>query len=88
MSKSECNVSSSSNQRVVSAAQMNVQHFECLNAILFISSCSYDLTWVLPHIRTVVALGFFFFFFLGPVGDVSVAFVIRRGGRYGGFQSC
>ena len=29
------------------------------------------------------------FGFLGPVRDVSVAFVIRRGGApYGGFQSC
>ena len=47
-------------------------------AILSILSCLRDLTWVLPHIRTAVALGFIFGF-LGPVRDVSVAFVIRRG---------
>ena len=47
-------------------------------AILSILSCLHDLTWVLPHIMTAVALGFIIF--LGPVRDVSVAFVIRRGG--------
>ena len=49
-------------------------------AILFTCSCPHDLTWVFSHIRTVVALGSYYLFFLGPVRDVSVAFVIRRGG--------
>ena len=44
-------------------------------AILSILSCLHDLTWVLPHIRTDLLLGF-----LGPFRDVFVAFVIRRGG--------
>ena len=42
-------------------------------AILSILSCLHDLTWVLSHIRTAVALGFIILLF-------SVAFVIRRGG--------
>ena len=29
-------------------------------AILSILSCSHDLPWVLPHIRMVVALGFYY----------------------------
>ena len=45
-------------------------------AILSILSCLHDLTWVLPHIM----LSDLLFGFLGPVRDVSVAFVIRRGG--------
>ena len=50
-------------------------------AIVSILSCLHDLTWVLPHIRTAVALEFIIWGrFLGPVRDVSVAFVIRRGG--------
>ena len=48
-------------------------------AIISILSCLHDLTLILPHIRTAVALGSYFGF-LGPVRDASVAFVIRRGG--------
>ena len=49
-------------------------------AILSILSCLLDLTCILPHIRTAVAPGSYYLFCLGPVRDVSVAFVIRRGG--------
>ena len=60
-------------------------------AVLSILSCLHDLTWILPHIRTAVALRSYYLFFLVPVRDVSVAFVFRRGGvlsAYGGFESC
>ena len=37
-------------------------------AILFILSCPHDLTWVLPHIRMVVALGSYYLAFDGRLG--------------------
>ena len=46
-------------------------------AILSIVSRFHDVTWVLPHTRTAVALGIRF---IWTFRDVSVAFVIRRGG--------
>ena len=36
--------------------------------ILVIISCPHDLTWVLPHIKTVVALGSYYLAFWGRLG--------------------
>ena len=51
-------------------------------SILSILSCFSDLTRVLVHFMAAVAIGFFYFGRLGLFRDVSVAFVIIRGGPW------
>ena len=57
-------------------------------AILFILSCPHDLTWVLPHIETVVALGSYYLAFWGRLGTFPSPLLSDEVGPYGVFQSC
>ena len=57
-------------------------------AILSILSCFHDLTWVLPHIRTAVALGFYYLAFYSRLGTFPSPLLSDGVGPYGEFQSC
>ena len=48
----------------------------------------HDLTWVLPHIKTVVALGSYYLAFWGRLGTFPSPLLSDEVGPYGGFQSC
>ena len=56
--------------------------------LLFILSCPHDLTWVLPHIKTVAALGSYYLAFWGRLGTFPSPLLSDEVGPYGGFQSC
>ena len=44
--------------------------------------------WVLPHIKTVVALGSYYLAFWGRLGTLPSPLLSDEVGPYGGFQSC
>ena len=48
----------------------------------------HDLTWVLPHIKTVVALVSYYLAFWGRLGTFPSPLLPDEVGPYGGFQSC
>ena len=55
-------------------------------AILFILSCPHDLTWVLPHNKTVVALGSYYLAFWGRLGTFSRLCYLTRWGLMEDFR--